>query len=402
MLLFSILAALMLAAALAFVLPPLLRAPADPDARARDALRAAHAAGVIDDRELQRKLANLPNRRPAKPSRALPALLFLLLPAAAIGLYYQLGEPRGLDPQAIAARPTDGSSGADSANAPSMDQAVANLAERLRQQPDDLDGWLLLGRAYKAMERFGAAREALAQAMRLAPDEPDVMVEYAETLALDTPNRRIEGKSRELLERVLAANPQHQRALWLRGIAKLQAGQPREAVADWEYLRSLLGADSNAIASLQQQIDDARRAAGMPVESPATAAAPAAPTAPSAATATAGPQLTVQVDIAPEFRDKIGAGDVLFVFARAVEGPRMPLAIRRLPASALPTTVTLDDSTSMLPELKLSSLPEVVVGARVSKTGQAVPQPGDLQVVSAPIATSRREPLRLTIDHVVP
>lgn len=404
MLLFSLCAALMLAAALAFVLPPLLRAPADPQQRARAALEAAHAAGVLDARELERKLAKLPNTPVPRPSRAFALLCALVLALAAVGLYRQLGEPRALDPTLRAAAPTPASS--DSAGAaPSMDQAVAGLAERLRQQPDDLDGWLLLGRAYKTMERFGPAREALANAIRLAPESADVMVEYAEALALDTPSRRIEGEARTLIDRALAAEPQHQRALWLLGIAKLQAGQPAEAVADWERLRALLS-DEKAIASLQQQIDDARRSAGMPVETTTSTAAAATPpaTAPAANTAapTGGPQLTIQVDIAPELRSQVGASDVLFVFARAVEGPRMPLAIQRLPAGRLPTTVTLDDSSSMLPTLKLSSLTQVVVGARISKSGQATPQSGDLQVLSAPVATTQRDPLQLTINEVVP
>jgi cytochrome c-type biogenesis protein CcmH len=111
--------------------------------------------------------------------------------------------------------------------------------------------------------------------------------------------------------------------------------------------------------------------------------------------------LTVQVDIAPGLKQRLGASDVLFVFARAPEGSRMPLAIQRLSASDLPVTVTLDDSTSMMPQLKLSTLPEVVVGARVSKSGQAVPQPGDLEALSDPVRSDRNDPVRLTIDRVV-
>jgi len=418
--LFWVLTGLMSVLALAFVLPPLWRsrAPASAqDQRQLRALQQAHAAGVLSDEEYASKRAALqvvepsPDDGSSRPWIA-AAVLALTIPAGAWLMYHELGAPQALDPTLATAAPAADAThtGADG-ETPSMEQAVSGLAERMRQTPDDLDGWLLLGRAYKSMERFALAREALANAYRLAPEQPDVMIEYAETLALSTPERRFEGQSLQLLQTAMQREPEHQRGLWLLGIAAVQAGDADAAIAHWQRLMALLPDDADARASLQEQIDGARARAGQAPDDaapaapaaapPSTAAAPAPPATDAPAAASTGPRLTVQVDIDPALKAQLDPSAVLFVYARAPEGPRMPLAIQRLSAGQLPVTVVLDDSTSMMPQLKLSSLPQVVVGARVSKSGQAMPQPGDLETQSAPIATTHAEAIRLTIDQVV-
>ncbi len=467
--LFWILCVGMAVFALAFVLPPLLRGKStEPivdsaqaatnktdsreldsreqrtsrvDPRKRRALDKARDAGVLDQDEYQRKLAELSGPA-AVPSSAhkrdpvLPVVLTVLLPFAAFALYHHLGEPQALDPGKRASNtsaqarlvapgtpaPAAGADGgADPAAAPNMDQAVAGLAERMRESPDDLDGWMLLGRAYKTMERFAPAREAFANAMRLAPDDPDVMVEFAEASALSSESKRLGGESLLLIQRALGIEPEHQRGLWLLGISSMQAGVPSEAVAVWERLLPLV--DESARESLLSQIDSARASAGLAPREPAAAPEPAiaanAPTgaapatsAPPPATTPVAPvgnadaagaaRLVVDVDIDPALKLQIGASDVLFVYARAANGPRMPLAIQRLSAGDLPTRVVLDDSTSMMPTMKLSLMPEVVVGARISKSGQATPQPGDFETVSAPMSNRSSAPLSLVIDKVVP
>jgi cytochrome c-type biogenesis protein CcmH len=282
----------------------------------------------------------------------------------------------------------------------------------MRETPDDLGGWMLLGRAYKSMQRFDPAREALANAYRLAPKDPDVMVEYAEAITLASDSRRIEGEASRLLDAALVEQPTHPRALWLTGIRAYQAGEFANAAVTWETLRDSLPAEDPVRGSLDERIAGAAaagspacaRASATPVvaSAPQSVQQPPAPgPAPTADAVAGSASLTVQVDIAPGLKQRLGASDVLFVFARAPEGSRMPLAIQRLSASDLPVTVTLDDSTSMMPQLKLSTLPEVVVGARVSKSGQAVPQPGDLEALSDPVRSDRNDPVRLTIDRVV-
>lgn len=408
---FWIIAALMTALALYAVLRPLLRDGGAGDPRLA-ALEAAHRAGVLDAKEYASKRAALSAdaAAPAAPApRALSLVLALLVPLAAFGIYRQIGDLRALDPTLMAAAAVATHASTGEAPAPDMEQAVAGLAAKMAQNPDDVDGWVLLGRAYKQMQRFTESRDALAKAMALAPDQPDVMVEYAEAQAMAAPDRRIEGEPRALLEKALAANPQHQRALWLLGISDAQAGDAVGAVRRWETLLPLLPPDSEVAKSVSEQIAQARAEAGLAPGAvvPATDAAPAASVPAIAAAATAataaGPKLVVRVDVAPELKGRIQPGDTLFVFARMPEGPRMPLAIQRRQADSLPITVTLDDSMGMLPTMKLSSSPQVVVGARISRSGNATPQSGDFQGLSPPLAVAGQDGVvDLVISEIVP
>lgn len=405
---FWLLVSLFCIVALGFVLIPLVRDPAATRARrALAALDQLRAAGLIDEPEYAAKRKTLQSAAPAGSSGRplLPAgLLALAIPFGSIALYFHLGNPAALDvaAQPAVAAPGSGAAAADGAAPPDMEQAVAGLAERLRNEPDNLDGWLLLGRAYKQMERFGPASEALANAYRLAPQDADVLVEYAEAMALSSSTRRIEGQALEMIVQALRTQPEHQRGLWLRGVAAMQAEEPGVALTHWQALRKLIAADPAAVASLDEQIAGARQAAGLP-DAHGTAQAEAAPRAEAdAAAATGKPSLTVTVDLAAELASQVGPSDVLFVFARAVTGSKMPLAIQRLPAGGFPRTVVLDDSQSMMAGLTLSSQTEVVIGARISKSGQAIPQSGDFEALSDPVATQTREPIALTIRNVVP
>jgi cytochrome c-type biogenesis protein CcmH len=407
---FWIIAALMTAAALYAVLRPLLRR-GDGDPRL-SALDAAHRAGVLDEREYASKRAALSANvaaPAAQSSRALTLGLALLVPLATFGIYRQIGDLRALDPTMMAAAAVATHAATTDAQAPDMDQAVAGLAAKMAQNPDDVEGWVLLGRAYKQMQRFTESRDALAKAIALAPEQPDVMVEYAEAMAMAGPERRIEGEPRALLEKALAANPQHERALWLLGISDAQAGDAAGAVRRWETLLPLLPPDSDVAKSVGEQIAQARAEAGLApgaaAPAPGAAAPASVPAIAAAATAAtaAGPKLVVRVDVAPELKGRIQPGDTLFVFARMPEGPRMPLAIQRRQADSLPITVTLDDSMGMLPTMKLSSAPQVVVGARISRSGNATPQAGDFQGLSAPLTVAGNEGVvELLISEIVP
>jgi cytochrome c-type biogenesis protein CcmH len=319
----------------------------------------------------------------------------LLLPAGAIALYRLVGAPQALDPAALA----NHAAGAPGDHGPDMQEAIAKLAAKLRQQPDDVAGWGLLGRAYQATGHFDEARDAFKHAFDLAADNPDVMVEYAQSLALATPDRHIDGEARALIDRALKADPGNQRGLWLLGISEYQAGHDEPAIAAWNRLLAGLPADSDMRAGVQQQIDEARARAG--------GGATAAPSGPASATDGAtpvapGPRLTVQVALDPALAARVAPDDALFVFARAAGGPPMPLAVQRLTAGKLPTTVTLDDSMGMLPTMKLSMFPQVVVGARISRSGNAIPQSGDLQALSAPLDVGTTAPIALKIDQAVP
>ncbi len=414
MITFVILAALMLAAALAFVLPTLLRGrgtQADPAALAQrqlKALKQAHAAGVLSDTEYAAKRATLGeqmlaaidgSQAPSHSTSFFAALgIALLLPASAIILYRVIGEPRAVDATAAA---TDAKVPGD--HSQNMEGAIANLLAKLKQNPDDVEGWTLLGRAYEATERFTEARDALKHAYDLAASDPDVTVAYAEALALSSPSRRIDGESRSLLEKALKAAPENQRGLWLLGISDYQAKKYDAAIATWKHLLAVLPKGSDIVQSVQGQIAnaEAERDGRAPANEPAAENETAEAPAPAASDA-AGPHLTVKVALDPKLQAKLAPTDVLFIYAKAASGPPMPLAIQRMQASQLPATVTLTDGMGMLPNMKLSQFPQVVIGARVSKSGNAIAQSGDLQTLSKPMAVTTTAPVELTIDQVVP
>jgi cytochrome c-type biogenesis protein CcmH len=415
---FVILAGILLALALAFPLLPLLRRRAAPSdvPRRRKALDDALAAGVIDDAEYAAKRALLGEATDAtapaaghRAARIATIAVAVLLPAAAILLYRVAGEPAALDPQRLTAAVApagDGEHGVD------MNKAIDGLVAKLAENPENADGWALLGRAYQSTGRFAESRDALKRAYDLGPDNHDMTVEYAQALALAGEGRRIVGEPRALIEKVLAADPDHQRALWLIGISDYQQGNYAAAIAAWNRLLPNLPPDSDIAQSVRTQIDEATRlASGGPASAPASAPAVAAPpmataappaTATAATSATTGPRLNVRVSLDPKLAARLDPKATLFVFARAASGPPMPLAIHRATAGELPLSVTLDDSMGMMPSMKLSMFPQVIVGARLSSSGNAMAQSGDLQVLSSPIDVTRSEPLELVIDSVVP
>jgi cytochrome c-type biogenesis protein CcmH len=412
---FLLLCGAMLACAMVLILRPLLRggAAGNDHQRKLDALDRALADGVLDEAEFGRKRKALlgEQAQSAAPRAALlPVLaMALLLPLGSVLVYLAVGTPQALDP-ALAAAPAagpEGHGGGANGSTPQMDQAIAGLEKRLESEPDNVEGWLLLGRAYKATERFEDARNALQKAFDLSPNAVEVMVEYAEAIALVDPGRNIAGESKALLEQALADDPKQQRALWLLGIAEAQVENYPAAIARWEALLPLLDpAETEVRTQVEGQLAEARARVGLPAAPVAApAAAPAVATTSSAAPADAAPaaSLTIEVDIAPELKAQLAPTDVLYVFARAAEGSRMPLALQRLPGAKFPLTLKLDDSMGMMPTMKLSSAASVVVGARVSKTGVANPQSGDFEVVSAPLAPSgQTETLKLVINQVVP
>lgn len=416
---FVLLAALMMAAALAFVIVPLLRnsrksGEARPDPRLR-VLEQARETHLIDEAEYAAKRATLTN---ASPTAAPPhsstrtgvvvLLIALLLPASALFLYRLVGAPQALDPAKLAAPPI-----AQGDHGPDMEKAIGLLVARLKDNPADVEGWALLGRAYQATNRSAESLDAFKRAHEAAPDNAAITVEYAQSLALSSPDHRIEGEPRALLEGVVASDPKNQRALWLLGIGDYQARRYDAAIARWNSLVELLEPGSQVQVSVKQQIAEAvalrdgkqpsSAVASNPTMANATSgeAAPASAERPSTDSANA-PKLTIAVALDPKLQAQLDPEATLFVFARAASGPPMPLAIERLKASQLPLTVVLDESKGMLPNMKLSMFPQIVVGARISKSGNAMPQSGDLQVMSKPLDVHHAAPIELNIDQIVP
>jgi len=308
----------------------------------------------------------------------LAMILAFCLPVAAIGLYMAVGTPTTLSsvPKADAGM--------------SIDQAVDELKAHLAQQPNDLQGWMLLGQTYSVMHRAADARQAYEQAMHIDVDNSVAMVGWAEADSLLREDHRIEGRAQELLERAVKLDPQSQRGLWLLGISQFQHDQYAQAAATWRQLQPQLEPGSNVAKAVEEQIAiaDARANGG---DKPALEATTAKPTQPS---------LQVEVALSPTLKDKLAPGDTLFVYARAEQGPPMPLAVAKMDATALPATVTLNDGMGMTPQLKLSSASRVFVGARISKSGQAIAQPGDLEGDAGVVDVNTHNPIKISIDKV--
>lgn len=304
-------------------------------------------------------------------------LIAFALPLAAVGLYQAVGTPAALNGVTQQSLPTMG-----------IDDLVAQLRQHLDEKPDDIQGWMLLGRTYSEMRKPAQARDAYDRVLKLDPGVSGAMVGWAEADSAAREDHRIEGRARELLERAVKIEPDNQRGLWLLGISDFQQEHFAEAAARWRQLQPLLEPGSTVAKAVQEQIATAEARAG-------GTSAPA-----PVAEAPAGPALQIHVTLAPSLKDKLAPGDTLFVYARAEQGPPMPLAVARMDAQALPATVTLTDAMAMTPQLRLSSVPRVFVGARISKSGQAVAQTGDLEGDAGVVDSQSRSPIAITIDKV--
>ncbi len=393
----------------AALLWPALRSGADPLRMRRKALQDAFAAGVLSQAEFDAKCAALATEAPMATdggrtgSKRLLIALAVALPLAAIALYVAIGRPDALStsgkPSAAVMSPAaEGMPAADGGQKPGMDMqaAIDSLRAKLDKNPNDADGWLLLGRAYESMGRNDDGRKALEKAYALAPDKPAIEIAYAEAMALGSADRRIDGEPLRMIRHALQVEPDNQDGLWLFGMSHYQQGRYAEAIAAWEKIRVQLGPDSDVLQSVTGMIADAKAH----LDGGTTAAMPAAGDATQAAAGTGG--LRVRVSLADALRAKAAPGDTVFVFAKAVEGPPMPVAIKRLQVSALPADIVLGDADAMVPTMKLSAFPKVTVSARISKSGDAIAHSGDLQATPVEAATSGSTPLSVTIDGVVP
>lgn len=373
------------------------------------ALDAESADGVITPAECDAAVAELARRlgeELALPAAAAGArsprrawvfalALLLLIPSAAFVLYARLGSP---DAAAVAA---DEAATPHEMSASQIAAIVDNLARRLNSHPDDAEGWLLLARSYASLGRFADAADAYARADALVPDNADLLADYAEVLAV-AQGKRLAGKPTELVQRALAIDPQHTKALALAASAAMEAHDLDRASSYWRRLLAQVpqgSDDAKKITAIVAEIESAKGGNGAVAATKARAAAQ--PNQAPIASGPAGASIAGRVDIAPALAGKVSLTDTVFIFARAVDGPRMPLAVLRVAARELPREFKLDDSMGMASGMKLSTAPAVIVEARVSKSGNALPQSGDLRGTSEPVKPGARG-VKITIDEVLP
>lgn len=400
---FWLAAAALVALALVFLLPPLLRRAAREEVSSastnldvlRDQLReldADLARGTISSQqhaqakqELERRLvdevgvdthASFASEKPAK--RGLAIAVALLVPIAAASIYWTLGNP-----SALVRENRTGMSAADEADRQKMLELTQRLADKMRERPDDPVGWLMLGRAYKMTGQFAEAVNAFARSIQIKSDDPNALAEYAEATLLAR-NGQLDPQAEAALQKALQLDPKHERALALAGTAAYEAKRYKDAIAYWERLLQQVPRDSEFAQSLAAGIVQARAELGAkePTTDPDAKSVSGVVTLSESLRATAQPE------------------DTVYIFARAAGGPKMPLAIQRVHVKDLPFKYALDDSMAMSPQAKLSSAGSVIIGARVSRSGNPMAQPGDLEGLSNAVKPGTKD-VTVTIDKVV-
>lgn len=284
----------------------------------------------------------------------------------------------------------------------SVEEMVSQLAARMASQPDDLQGWVMLARSYSVLGRYQEAVPAYRNILRLGGgDSADILSDFADALAA-THDGRFPDEAGTHLTRALELEPGNIKALWLAGHWKNQGGDAAAAIGYWQTAADLMQPQSEDRKVITAQIEQVRQRTGLPAVSAAPVAVAQADTTAAPAAAAGKAILTVTVSLDPALADRTRPDDTVFIFARAVNGPRMPLAIMRKQVSDLPVTVTLDDSLAMTPAMVLSGFDPVTVGARISRSGNAMPQSGDLQGTRSPVSTASSSSLEITIDSAVP
>lgn len=414
---FWILCALLLAVALLFVVWPLWRSSVKNNEVIRDAanldifrdqiaeMDADLANGLLTPelyeqgkRELQARLVEevkSPHGSGARvvrnPLKILALVLVVLLPLASVGLYWKLGNRDVFLPQ-------DTNAVAEGFGSVLSPAALKELEDKLAVNPENPEGWLLLAHSYVDLERYGDAVKAFDKLTQLVPNEAQVWADYADALAM-TQGQSLRGKPTELLNKALAADANNPKALALAGSAAMERGDYPAAIQYWEsLLQQMPNKNSNDAQMIAGGIQQARN---FLAQLKGGGRAPMLAQDSSARPATPGRErISGTVALSDAVKGKASPDDTLFVLARAANGPPMPLAVLRKQVKDLPLKFTLDDGMAMAPQMKLSNFDQVVVIARISRTGNAMPQPGDLQGMSKVLKPGVAG-LRISIDSVV-
>lgn len=334
--------------------------------------------------EIQRRLledGSADEAAPTASANGRGTLVAIVLTVSLLGggLYAWLGNPVGLNPP----KPKHQVSAAE------IDDMVAKLAAKLEKE-DNPQGWVMLARSYKMLGRFDDAAKAYGRAGAFIDNEPSLLADYADVLVAGSAT--FVGKPRELIAKALKLDPDHAHSLWLSGTAEFEAGIFNRAIADWERLLKQLPPDSDEARSVQGSIAEAVSRGGK---------AGAAPAAKAPQKVGAGATVQGNVELAAALKDKAAPGDTVMVIARPADGSRMPVAVFKARVPELPLAFSLDDSLAMSPDHALSKFKQIIVEARISKSGMAAAQSGDL--ISAPqtvkVGTAG---VRLVVDQIRP
>ena len=350
-----------------------------------------HDSGHISDQEWQQSRDELslrlledtsavddPAAKTEKPAIWTAVVLAVALPLGSMAMYMWVGQPEALNPLALKTP--------DQVDPKDLTKMAQTLAEKLQDKPDNLQGWVMLGRTYRTLENFDAALRAYDSALKLSDDD-DLKLERIEVIAMQRQGQ-FEGEPWNVIREVLQRDPQHFGALLTAGSASYAEGKFADALKYWEQARKPLDANNPDLQGLESAIATVRERLGMP---PAKATPAAA----------SGLNVTGQVNLSASLKSKASPNDVVFIYATPANGDRMPLAIFKTTVSQLPFNFTLDDSTAMAPDRKLSAAGEVMVKVRVTKSGNAMPQSGDLSGSLGPVKVGAKG-LKLEIKDQIP
>ena len=307
-------------------------------------------------------------------------MLTFLLPAFVLTMYLGLGSPQMLDPARLQVT---------SAGLESVEEMMQKLSERLDANPDDAEGWVMLARSYMITEQAGKAAEAYSQAYKLIGDDPALLADYAEARIV-ADKFQVNEESDKLLQLALSVNPEEPKVLWVAGFAELARGNGERTLQLWNTLLEKLQPQGEEWLSLKDKIDRVQAAMSQ-------AAMDNIDVIDSKTKA-----IRVSVTLDPDLQSLVNSNQAIYIYARASNGPRMPLAVAKMKVGDLPFEVTLDDSLAMSPELRLSGFDEVVVTARVSMNGGAIPSSGDLSGKSSKLKLGEVESITVSINEVLP
>ena len=285
----------------------------------------------------------------------------MVVPLLSVLTYFSLGEPDALIKAEIKQTPQAAN---ESQN---IDSVIADLAQRLKQNPDNAEDWIMLGRSFRYVKQYKLAANSFEKAYALLGDRPDLMFQYAESLAMAN-GGKLAGKSTELIFKALDKEPENVTGLWLAGMAKAEMEEFSQAIRYWRKLETILPPESDSYKQVQKLISEVQAQNGRAKEVENTVA----PTNTESAVS-----ISVQVSLKDDLKTRVNPGDTVFVYAKALTGRPMPLAIVRKQAADLPMSVTLNDAMAMMPAMKLSNFKQVKVMARISKSGTAMQQKGD-------------------------
>jgi len=331
-------------------------------------------------------------------SRLVGAVLAIVIPAASAALYWELGNPLAVTHPSASALSVQGNSDADHQTAEGLEALSERLKKKLEQNPNDGVGWALLARSYVEMERHSDAVAIYEKAMKLIPDDPQLLVDYADALGV-LHGRKLAGKPEWLIQQALTIDPNHVKALMLAGTVAFDRKEFGQAAQYWERANISLPTDAEGEVrqELLSSIAEAKELAGGKTAMVKTVDRVAGSTMPGRQPAAIGGTVTLASSLA----GKGAQTDTLFVFAREMNGPPMPVSIVRATKQDLPYTFRLDDATSPMPSRKLSDVGTVVIVARLSKSGQAMPQSGDLEGTSQPVKPGANK-ITVVIDRERP